>query len=84
MTKGYLSLAKVAARWDVCEDTARKRLASCPRIGLGRAVRYSIEGVEDVEREAAIGAAAQPQATRKPRRAADPELEELRKHFGRA
>lgn len=52
MTRGYLSLHQVAERWACSPDTARARLAECPRIKLGRLVRYAIEGVEALEQEA--------------------------------
>ena len=82
MSKGYWSLATIAKRWEVCEDTARERLASCPGIRVGRAVRYSIEGIEEIERRMAFGPAKA--ATKKRPAAVDPELIELRRHFGRA
>lgn len=82
MTKGYWSLATIAARWEVCEDTARERLSSCPGIRVGRAVRYSIEGVEKIEREMAFG----PAAPREPKRRASSEIADreaaLRKELG--
>lgn len=86
MTRGYLSLQSIAKRWDVAPDTARAMLVDCPRLKVRRAVRYSVEGVEAIEREHVQypKPADKVRASRRRAAAVDPEELELMRHFGLA
>lgn len=84
MNPGYWSIARIAARWDVDEDTARAWLADCERMKVRRAVRYAIEGVLAIEQSAMF----RPAEVKRPPRAARAQAamsareRELRQHFG--
>jgi hypothetical protein len=80
----YLSLAQIAERWGVHPHTARKMLAGCPTLKLGRLVRYPLDGVEIIEarmtRETSLPAG---KAKVPPAPPMDAEEIELRRRYGR-